>query len=234
VQVYLHSRDSAYGEQVAGRQLVGFAREKAIRPGETRPVTIRVDPRDAAVWDAVSQRTIVESGSYDLLVGASSADIRLSTLLRIEGDTVGTLDLSTTRNAWEHYTIGHGVSHWEVSMQRTLARRGGYHSVVSRRAGDHIGFTNVDLAGAEGIALRVATTTAGWADVASSSIEVRLDRPDGTLLGEVRFPPTGGRQTFRTVRGGLRRVYGVHNLFLVFGNGGVYLDTIQLRQHADG
>jgi beta-glucosidase len=233
VQAYLHSRDSAYGDNVASAQLVGFARVKAILPGETRPVAIPVDPRDASMWDAVSQRTIVETGSYDVMVGASSADIRLSARIRIHGDTIGTLDLTIPRNAWEHYTIGRGVSHWEVSKQTTLARRGGYHSVVSRRAGDHIGFTNVDLTGVDGVALRVATTTAGWADVATSSIEVRLDRPDGPLLGTVRFPPTGGRQTFQTVHAALREVRGVHNLFLVFGNGGVYLDTIQLR-HPDG
>jgi beta-glucosidase len=228
VQVYLHSRDSAYGDNVAGKQLVGFDRVKAIRPGETRPVTIDVDPRDAAVWDAVSQRTILEAGSYDLMVGASSVDVRLSALLRIEGDAIGTLDLTTTRNAWEYYTVGRGVSHWEVSKRRTLARQGGYHSVVSRRAGDHIGFTNVDLGGASGMALRVATTTAAWADVARSTIEVRLDRPDGPLLGTARFPPTGGRQAFRSVRASLRVVHGVHDLFLVFGNGGIYLDTVQL------
>jgi beta-glucosidase len=133
---------------------------------------------------------------------------RLSARVRIRGETIGTLDLTTPRNAWECYTIGRGVSHWEVSKQNTLARRGGYHSVVSRRAGDHLGFTNVDLVGAGGITLRVATTTAGWADVATSSIEVHLDEPDGPLLGVVRFPPTGGRQTFRAVRADLRATHG--------------------------
>jgi beta-glucosidase len=229
VQVYLHSRDSAYGDNVPRRQLVGFARVKDVQPGETRPVRVEVDPRDAFVWDVVSQRAVVEDGGYVLLVGASSEDIRLSARLRIRGETIGVLDLTTTpRNAWEQYTVSRGVSHWEVSKRTTLARRGGYHSVVSRRAGDHIGFTRVDLTGTTGVALRVATTTAGWADVAASTVEVRADRPDGPLLGTVTFPATGGRQDFRTASADLREVAGVRDLFLVFGNGGIYLDTVQL------
>jgi beta-glucosidase len=231
VQVYLHAKDSAYRDSVPRRQLVGFQRVKALRPGETRPVAVPVDPADAFVWDVVSQSRVVEAGRYDLLVGASCADIRLATEIAIDGDTLGVLDLTVARNAWEHYTIGHGVSHWEVSRRRTLAREGGYHAVVSRRAQDHIGFTRVDMPGVDGFELRVATTTAAWADVARSTVEVRADRPDGPLLGTVTFPPTGGRQEFHTVRADLRAPDGVHDLYLVFGNGGIYLDTVQLSRH---
>jgi beta-glucosidase len=228
VQVYLHATESAYDANVPRRQLVGFLRVKAVRPGETRPVTVAVDPADAFVWDVVTQRRVVESGRYELLVGASSEDIRLSTEIAIRGESIGVLDLTAARNAWEHYTVSRGVSHWEVSRRRTAAREGGYHSVVSRRAGDHIGFTRVDLSGVNGIVVRVATTTAAWAEVADSAIEVRADRPDGRLLGTVAFPATGGRQRFRTVLADLAELDGIHSLYLVFRNGGIYLDTLQL------
>jgi beta-glucosidase len=231
VQVYLHAKDSAYGDNVPRRQLVGFLRVKEIRPGETRPVALPVDPADAFVWDVTSKRRVVESGRYDLLIGASCEDIRLATEISVEGARIGTLDLTEARNAWEHYTVGRGVSHWEVSRRRTLAREGAYHSVVSRRAGDHIGFIQVDLTSVDGIALRVATTTAAWADITAPAVEVRADRPGGPLLGVVGFPPTGGRQEFRTVLADLRGHDGVHDLYLVFGNGGIYLDTVQLLHH---
>jgi hypothetical protein len=78
------------------------------------------------------------------------------------------------------------------------------------------------------VELRVATTTAAWADVSACTVEVRADRPGGPLLGTVTFPATGGRQVFRTASADLREVAGVHDLYLVFGNGGIYLDTVQL------
>jgi beta-glucosidase len=211
---------------------VGFARAKALAPGETRGVSVRVDPRDAFVWDVITQQPVVETGRYDLMVGASSADIRLATTIHVTGHTIGTLDLTTTRNVWEYYTISHGVSHWEVSKANTLARRGGYHSVASRRAGDHVGFTRVELGGGiNGIELRVATTTASWTDVSDPAVEVRINRPTGPLLGTLRFDPTGGPQDFTTVRAPLHiRSTARHtdNLYLVFRTGGIYLDTIQL------
>jgi beta-glucosidase len=231
VQVYAHSTGSAYGANVARKQLVAFQRVKAIAPGETRAVRLRVDPSDLAVWDAVTQSMIVETGGYDLMVGASSAHIMLSTRIFITGGEIGTLDLTTARNAWEYYTASRGVSHWEVSKERTLARQGGYHSVASRHAGDFIGFTRVHLAGATGIELRVATTTADWARVARCAIVVRLDRPGGHVLGTATFGPTTGLQDFQTVRG---RLHGTpdsehpHNVYLEFRNGGIYLDTVRL------
>lgn len=230
-QVYLHSRDSAYGRNVARTQLVGFQRVKAIAPGQTRQVTITVHPQDMFVWDPATQRTIVETGRYELMVGASSSDIRLDTVVRFSGSSVGELDLSVPRNAWEYYTVGQGVSHWEVSKANTLARNGGYHSVASRRDGDHIGFTKVALDGVSRVELRIATTTASWADVRHPAIDVRLDGPDGRLLGTASFAPTTGLQDFTTVLAALRDVPGEHrtrNLYLVFRSGGIYLDTVQL------
>jgi beta-glucosidase len=231
VQVYAHSRDSAYGDRVPRRQLVGFQRVKALAPKESRRVSVRIDPKNLYVWDVVTQAPVVETGDYDLMVGASSADIRLATKVHIAGGEIGELDLTTPRNAWECYTISKGVSHWEVSKANTLARHGGYHSVASRRDGDHIGFTKVKVDGITGIRLRVATTTASWADVRHCAIDIRLDHPDGPLLGTVRFDPTGGLQNFTTVTASLNGhgAHGTHDLYLVFRTGGVYLDTVQLR-----
>jgi beta-glucosidase len=231
VQVYLHARNSAYGDNVANKQLVGFQRVKTIAAGETRRVTIQVDPQDMFVWDAVTQSTIVETGSYDLVVGASSQDIRLSSTILIKGAAIGDLDLTTARNAWECYTISSGVSHWEVSKANTLARNGGYYSVTSRRDGDYIGFTKTTLNGINAIELRVATTTADWADVSRPAIDVRIDDPAGPLVGTGTFAATGGLHDFITTRAALHNLpgtRGTHNLYLIFRAGGIYLDTLRL------
>ncbi|MFI6345402.1 glycoside hydrolase family 3 C-terminal domain-containing protein [Streptomyces sp. NPDC050560] len=233
VQVYVRSLDSAYGDNVPVRQLAGFLRVKGVRPGESRTVRVRVDPADLAVWDPVSGTTVVEDGRYEIMVGAASDDIRLRGTLRIAGHTIGTLDLKGhARNAWEHYTVSSpGITHWEVSKENTFAGRGGYHSVASRKAGDHIGFTRVDLRGVRGVELRVATTDASWAGVDRPAVRVHADAPDGPLLGTVSFAPTGGLQDFRTAHTALRQDPGGDGhraLHLVFTEPGIYLDTLRL------
>ncbi|WP_146046117.1 carbohydrate-binding protein [Streptomyces cahuitamycinicus] len=124
--------------------------------------------------------------------------------------------------------ISRGVSHWEVPKSRNLARAGGHHSVVSRRSGDHIGFRKVDMNGVHEVALRTAAAELDYPDGGEPLIEVRVDAPDGPLLGTVPVSATGDIQEYRTVRGRLRPMPGLHDLFLVFLGGGLYLDSIQL------
>jgi beta-glucosidase len=66
------------------KRLVGWARV-ALRPGETRRVSIAV-PRDRlAVWDADGDRWEVVGGRYRLFVGASSRDIREAEEVLVRG-----------------------------------------------------------------------------------------------------------------------------------------------------
>ena len=51
-------------------------------------------------------------------------------------------------------------------------------------------------------------------------IEVRLDAPDGELIGTCRVPRTGGWQHWATVRGPVIRVTGVRAVYLVFRGSG--------------
>ncbi|GAB3994859.1 hypothetical protein GCM10029992_10550 [Glycomyces albus] len=228
VLLFAHSLDSAYGDRVPSRQLAAFTRVKDLAPGETRRVEIEVDPQDLFVWDVVSGRRIVETGNYAFFAGdeASAAE----RVVRIAGESIGELDLSETANIWEKATIAKGVTYWEVSKLNTLARRGGYHSVASRRPGDLVGFTKVNLEGAKTIELRAATTTADWADLADPVVEVRKGTADGRLLAEVRVPITGGRQRFEHAEAELTGAEGIDDLYLRFRAGGIYLDTIRLAR----
>jgi beta-glucosidase len=58
------------------KRLVGWARLK-LRPGETRRVSVLVPAKRLAVWDSERDEWDVVRGRYDVLVGASSRDIRL-------------------------------------------------------------------------------------------------------------------------------------------------------------
>ena len=73
VQLYLHQDLSTVVQPE--RQLKAFKRI-TLDPGETREVTLHLDYGDLAIVDADMQWT-VEPGTYHLLIGSSSKDIRL-------------------------------------------------------------------------------------------------------------------------------------------------------------
>jgi beta-glucosidase len=66
------------------KELKAFAKV-ALKPGETKTVTLALGPRAFAYYDAEAKAWRIAAGSYELLVGASSRDIRLT----------GTLDITT-------------------------------------------------------------------------------------------------------------------------------------------
>ena len=67
------------------QELKGFARV-ALEPGESKTVTIALDDKAFRYFNVKTNRWEVEGGSYELRVGASSADIRLR----------GTVDMAGT------------------------------------------------------------------------------------------------------------------------------------------
>ena len=68
------------------RELKGFMRI-SLAPGESKEVTIPFTERTFAYFDVASNSWQVEAGDYDILIGASSEDIRLSSSLTVFGVT---------------------------------------------------------------------------------------------------------------------------------------------------
>jgi beta-glucosidase len=73
VQVYVHDHKS--GLIRPPKELKGFAKVE-LQPGETRTVTLALDFRAFAYYHPTYQQWITEDGEFDILIGASSADIR--------------------------------------------------------------------------------------------------------------------------------------------------------------
>jgi beta-xylosidase len=94
VQLYLHDPVAQVARPV--RYLAGFARV-ALQPGEARRVTFRLHA-DRTAFSGRSGRLIVEPGVIGVLVGSSSADIRLTGTLTLHGPqrTVGADRVLTT------------------------------------------------------------------------------------------------------------------------------------------
>jgi len=80
VQLYIGYPDSRVRRPL--RELKGFARIE-LEPGQTRSVAIEVSPRDLAYYDADTGGWVIERMRYEVFVGASSRDIRLSGAFQI-------------------------------------------------------------------------------------------------------------------------------------------------------
>ena len=74
------------GSQIfrAEQELKGFARVE-LAPGESKTVTIALDDKAFRYFNARSNAWEVEPGAYELRVGASSRDIRLTATVEVEG-----------------------------------------------------------------------------------------------------------------------------------------------------
>lgn len=80
--------------------------------------------------------------------------------------------------------------------------------------GDHLKVRSVDFRkGARKIEASVASAAAG------GIIEIRLDNPNGALLGTLDIKNTGGWQNWKTVKGKIKKTSGVHDLCFVFKGG---------------
>ena len=83
VQLYVHAEtDGMFRPE---QELKGFARV-FLEPGEEKEVTIPLCDRSFAVWSIRENGWVVEGGSYELRIGASSRDIRLTARIRKEGE----------------------------------------------------------------------------------------------------------------------------------------------------
>lgn len=73
VQVYVHGQKSALVRPP--KELKGFAKVELL-PGETKTISIPLDYRSFAYYHPSYKQWVTEDGDFDILIGASSADIR--------------------------------------------------------------------------------------------------------------------------------------------------------------
>jgi beta-glucosidase len=99
VQVYVHDRRS--GLVRPPKELKGFAKIE-LRPGETKTATIRLDSRAFAYYHPAHWQWITEDGEFDILIGASAADIRFTETVTLQSTLVlpSLLNRESTVQQW--------------------------------------------------------------------------------------------------------------------------------------
>ena len=205
VQLYARRRPSP-GSRVEQprRRLVGFRRLR-FEAGETRTVPFTVRTADLAVWDVVGGRMVVEAGEYEVMAGRSSADVRLTAPLPVEGEAIACRDAAAQTTAAD------------FDDSRTMAivdetRERGDAVAPAGAGGGWLLFRAVDFGpGAGRVAARVARAADG------ATISFRVDDPDaGPVAATVKAPASDDRYAWTTVTAPVQSAAGVHDLYVVF------------------
>lgn len=129
VQLYVAKPDATIFRPA--KELKGFTKVQ-LEAGESKTVTIPLDDKAFRYWNVKTDRWEVEGGSYQLLVGASSVDIRLTAAVTVAG--TGAPDPYAGKNL-EHYRtaqvqnvpdaefealLGHAIPENKVHIDRNM------------------------------------------------------------------------------------------------------------------
>jgi len=211
VQLYTHQRVSRDKQPL--KQLKAYERV-SLKPGETKTVKLRLRTKDLAHWDVTRSKWVVESGTYDIAVGASSSDIRSRTSLAVRGETIPARDLSKVTRA-ENFDDYSAVRLVDESKTRGT-------SVSASGDGAWLKYADTQLgSGAAEFSARVAGS--------SGTVEVRLGSPNGTLAGTAHFSGTSSPYDYTTVTADLSAAARGHtDVYLVLSQG-LRLSTFSLR-----
>jgi beta-glucosidase len=122
VQVYVSVPGSAVQRPV--RELKGFA-NLAVAAGSTERATVRIPNEDLGYYDIAQQRWVVESGEYEVTVGASSRDLRGTATVSLAGDAgLPLLAFDSTVGEWLAHPVGGRI------LMGALAQAGGGGAVA--------------------------------------------------------------------------------------------------------
>lgn len=92
VQLYVAAPEAAAKNKPA-KELKAYAKTKELQPGESQTISMSFRAADLAFFDTASSSWIVDAGIYDVLVGASSRDIRATLQAEVEASTTPANDV---------------------------------------------------------------------------------------------------------------------------------------------
>lgn len=84
VQLYVGNPKCKYLR--AAKELRAFAKTKLLEPEESEVITLTLDETSFNLFDADTNRYVVPSGTYDIQIGASVEDIRISKMIDVTGE----------------------------------------------------------------------------------------------------------------------------------------------------
>jgi beta-glucosidase len=202
IQLYVHAGQSRVKRPL--RELKGFQRVH-FQQGQTQTIQFSLPASELGFWDVTREKWTVESGVYDILIGRSSADIKLAATLTVHGEIIPPRNLNQLTRA-ENFDDYSGVRLVDETKPSGTA-------VGATAAGDWIAFKDADFgSGASEFVASVSNASAN-----SVNLDIRLDYPDGVLVGTALAPSMGDVYNWTTVTALVSGVAGIHDVYFVFG-----------------
>jgi beta-glucosidase len=122
VQIYVHDHKSRLVRPP--KELKGFAKVE-LQPGETKTVVVQLDFRAFAYYHPSYKQWITEDGEFDILIGASAADIRFTQTVTLQSTLKlpCILNRESTIRDWMEDPRGKPI--FEPMFQKLMAQMGG-------------------------------------------------------------------------------------------------------------
>jgi beta-glucosidase len=227
------------------KTLKGFDR-LLLAAGEERTVSFTLPVSELAIWDTYRYSFCVESGYCTVMIGASSADIRLSGGFEVHGETIQPRKISGPIYAERfddyshcefHEKRGSGISAVFNSQGDSASRDGANSGWIRFTALD---FGSLDSKPTTQVGATTQTDASGFSAIvqgrSGSRIELRLDSPNGLLAGSLEVPNTGDISFYQIeptsprllpawafVETAMEKIRGIHDLYLVlYGQTGIW------------
>lgn len=115
-QVYVNDKESTIFRPE--KELKGF-RKIYLEPGEEKKLTVSLDKRAFAYYNVNIHDWHVESGAFDILVGASSRDIKLSATVKVTS-TAGDVEIPDMRESLPCYYSGEVSNVSDADFEKLL------------------------------------------------------------------------------------------------------------------
>jgi len=206
-QLYVHVASSAYARPI--KQLKGF-KIIHLQSGETGTVSFMLKHDALSCYDVESKTFIVENSKVDILVGASSQDIRLNSRIDVIGGTVG----QTYRQDPFSVTEAETFENNSATVKIASCTAGG-QCITSLPNNSYVVYKNFDFTTE---ALQFNASLSSLTDN-QSSIQVVLDSLSGQMAGTLKIARTGTTDTYKIQSCTLSGVTGIRDVYLVFKTG---------------
>ena len=135
--VQLYVKDMTASTIRPEKELKGFEKVQ-LAPGETKTVTMKLDKRSFAWYNTQLQNWYAASGKYEILIGASSRDIRLSETIELSSSQVIPMHIHMNTTLGELFNNPNTKEAAKELTSRYLAAMNGGSDTASESAAEAI------------------------------------------------------------------------------------------------
>lgn len=196
VQIYYRAESKRIKRPL--RKLCGFKRVR-IAAGESKRVTIEIDKSELEFWDVSREKFCLESGAYTFMAGASSADIRLTEVVEIAGESVPPRNVHNNVKAINYDCKGGVKMLWSKALEK--------HFIQGNGNNPRITFQNCCCDGCTLLEIKASS----WER--TEAVRLYIDN-ETEPAAEITVVPTVAIDAFRTLDAAVPQMSGCHDITL--------------------